>query len=221
MLGDSNLSSKNYYGGRVRDLKIKQDKFWGNTNNDPADAGDNSENQVSIANNRIYFYSEVTRPDCLNLNRNIQTLSDAMVNTSHSYGVSIPPIKLHINSYGGSVFAGLSSVDYIASSKAPIHSIVEGCAASAATIMSVVAEKRYMRKNAYMLIHQLSSGMWGKYEELKDDMENNERLMETIRDIYAHHTKIPKKKLNEILKHDLWFDSDTCLEYGLVDEILS
>ncbi len=72
-----------------------------------------------------------------------------------------------------------------------------------------------------MLIHQLSSGMWGKYEELKDDMENNERLMETIRDIYTRHTKIPKKKLNEILKHDLWFDSDTCLEYGLVDEIIS
>jgi len=205
----------------VRDLKIKQDKFWGNTDNDPNDAGDNSENQVSMANNRIYFYSEVTRPDCLHLNKNIQTLSDAMVNTSHSYGVSIPPIKLHINSYGGSVFAGLSSVDYIASSRAPIHSIVEGCAASAATIMSVVAEKRYIRKNAYMLIHQLSSGMWGKYEELKDDMENNERLMETIRDIYANHTKIPKKKLNEILKHDLWFDSDTCLEYGLVDEIIS
>jgi len=28
------------------------------------------------------------------------------------------------------------------------------------------------------------------------------------------------KKLNEILKHDLWFDSKTCLEYGLVDEIV-
>ena len=24
-----------------------------------------------------------------------------------------------------------------------------------------------------MLIHQLSSGMWGKYEEMKDAMENN------------------------------------------------
>ena len=141
MLGDSDISSKNHYGGRVRDLKIKQDKFWGNTDNDPNDAGDNSENQVSMANNRIYFYSEVTRPDCLHLNKNIQTLSDAMVNTSHSYGVSIPPIKLHINPYGGSVFAGLSSVDYIASYSAPIHSIVAGCAASAATIMRVVAAR--------------------------------------------------------------------------------
>jgi len=27
-------------------------------------------------------------------------------------------------------------------------------------------------------------------------------------------------KLDEILKHDLWFDADRCKEYGLVDEII-
>ena len=200
---------------------IKQDRYWGNTTDTPmSDGNDNNENQVHTSNNRVYFYSEVTRPDCLALNKNLQTLSDSMANTANNYGIPSPPIRLHINSYGGSVFAGLSSVDYIASSKVPIHTIVEGCAASAATIMSVVAEKRYMRKNAFMLIHQLSSGMWGKFEELKDDMKNCEILMDTIKEIYVEHTTIPKKKLNDILKHDLWFDADTCLEYGLVDELI-
>ena len=28
------------------------------------------------------------------------------------------------------------------------------------------------------------------------------------------------KKLDEILKHDLMWDAKTCLEYGLVDEIV-
>jgi len=71
-----------------------------------------------------------------------------------------------------------------------------------------------------MLIHQLSSGIYGKYTELEDDMENNKHLMNTIKDIYKAYTNLPMKKLNEILKHDLWFDSKTCLEYGLVDEIV-
>ena len=44
--------------------------------------------------------------------------------------------------------------------------------------------------------------------------------MRIIKDIYDEHTKIPKKKLKEILKHDLWFDAETCLEYGLIDEII-
>ena len=71
-----------------------------------------------------------------------------------------------------------------------------------------------------MLIHQLSSGMWGKYEDMKEDLENCDLLMKTIKTIYEEHTKIPKKQLEEILKHDLWWDAKTCLKYGLVDEII-
>ena len=37
--------------------------------------------------------------------------------------------------------------------------------------------------------------------------------------IFRQGTKIPKRKLNQILKHDLWFDAKKCLEYGLVDDI--
>jgi ATP-dependent protease ClpP protease subunit len=55
--------------------------------------------------------------------------------------------------------------------------------------------------------------------ELEDDMENNKHLMQTIKTIYKEYTKVPMKKLDEILKHDLWFDCNTCLELGLVDEI--
>jgi ATP-dependent Clp protease protease subunit len=112
-------------------------------------------------------------------------------------------IYLHINSYGGSVFAGFSSVDYIMNSTVPVVSVIEGCAASAATIMSVVASHRQINKHAYMLIHQLSSGMWGKYQEQKDAMENNDRLMKMIIEIYEEHTKIPKKELNKLLKHEI------------------
>ena len=86
--------------------------------------------------------------------------------------------------------------------------------------MSVVGKRRLMHKHAYMLIHQLSSGMWGKYEDLKDDMENCDSFMKTIKDIYEEHTNIPKKELAKVLKHDLWWDAETCLKYGLIDEII-
>jgi ATP-dependent protease ClpP protease subunit len=71
-----------------------------------------------------------------------------------------------------------------------------------------------------MLIHQLSSGTYGKYNELEDDMENNKHLMATIKEIYKEYTRVPMKKLDEILKHDLWFDSQTSLKLGLVDDIV-
>ena len=101
-----------------------------------------------------------------------------------------------------------------------MHSYIEGAAASAATIISVACKKRFIGKYSKMLIHQLSAGTYGKFTELEDDMENNKHLMDTIKDIYKAYTNLPMKKLNEILKHDLWFDSKTCLDYGLVDEIV-
>ena len=180
-----------------------------------------SKNRIESINNDIYFYAEVRRQNNLTLNKKLDSLGIKYFNYSNSLGMAeVAPINLYINSYGGSVFAGFSSVDHIINCKVPVHSIVDGCAASAATIMSVVADHRMMQKHLFMLIHQLSAGSWGKFEDLKDDMTNNELLMKTIKEIYEQYTKIPRKQLNEILKRDLWWDAKTCLEYGLVDEII-
>jgi ATP-dependent protease ClpP protease subunit len=44
--------------------------------------------------------------------------------------------------------------------------------------------------------------------------------METIKQIYRERSKMTEDQINELLKHDLWLDSKTALEYGLVDEIV-
>ena len=187
----------------------------------PQAAATDKNNVVETTNNRVYYYSEVSRPKILVLNKSLKNLNDNLINQAQLLTLDEPAqIYLHINSFGGSVFAGLSAVDYIQSADVPVTTIVEGCAASAATLMSCVGSHRQMRRSAFMLIHQISSGLWGKYEELKDDMENCDLFMRIIKDIYDEHTKIPKKKLKEILKRDLWFDAETCLEYGLIDEII-
>jgi ATP-dependent Clp protease protease subunit len=204
-----------------------KDVYWQSSIEEPElrggeqpQAGSDENNVVSVQDNKIYFYAEVSRPKILTLNKSIVRVANSIKNRSQVLQSEDVPIELHISSYGGSVFSGFSAVDYIVNSKVPVHSYIDGCAASAATIMSVVAERRYIHKHSFMLIHQLSSGMWGNYEALKDSMENCDSLMETIRDIYVKNTKIPKKQLNDILKRDLWFDAETCLKYGLVDEII-
>ena len=182
----------------------------------------NDDSSVMCEQNRIYFYSEVERTKSLKLNKFIRNLDLDLVNRTNVLNTDeIPPMYLHIQSYGGCVFSGFSSIDYIKGTKAPICSIVEGCAASAATLMSVVADKRFITEHAFMLIHQLSGGVWGTYEDIVDNKKNCARLMKMIKNIYLEHTKIPKSRLNGILKHDLWLDAKQCLEYGLVDEIIT
>lgn len=71
-----------------------------------------------------------------------------------------------------------------------------------------------------MLIHQLSTGMWGKYRELKDESKNIEEIMRIIKELYSEYTKVDPKKLDEILDHDIFWNPEKCLEEGLVDEII-
>ena len=87
--------------------------------------------------------------------------------------------------------------------------------------MSMCGSKRFMYKNAYMLIHQISSVIiQGKFEEFKDEMENQEKLMSQIKSIYLEKSKMSEQQIEDLLKHDLWLPAETCLEYGLVDEIV-
>tara|TARA_Y100001934_G_C12205231_1_gene703249 strand:+ start:399 stop:1049 length:651 start_codon:yes stop_codon:yes gene_type:complete len=172
--------------------------------------------------NIIYFYSSVTQKENFKLNKEISYLDRQMQMVATKLGMQVPPpIHLKISSYGGSVFAAFGSIDYIMKSKTPVYTYIDGCAASAGTIMSVCGDQRFIGENSYMLVHQLSSTHWGKFEELKDDMINSENLMKRIKEIYNEKTKIPKTKMDEILKHDLWWDAKTCLRYGLVDEIIT
>ena len=181
--------------------------------------GGSSPSAVDSHDNCIMFYGEVNGDNAKVLNKALRTMDKDLQVVKVKYGVEVP-IKLYINSYGGSIFAGFSTVDTIKSLGTPVHTFIDGSAASAATLISVVADKRFIHQNSFMLIHQLSSVMWGKYEEFKDEMENLDLLMSRIKEIYKEHCSIPKKELDEILKHDLWLDSAKCVKWGLVDEIV-
>jgi ATP-dependent protease ClpP protease subunit len=180
------------------------------------------QSSIKVLDNSINFYSDIATVTCAELNRILRELDIRMQHakiTLHDPTYE-PTIHLRINSYGGEIFAGLSTVDVIRSLKTKVYTYVEGSAASAATLISIAGAKRFIGKNSFMLIHQLSSICAGTFERLEDEQENNRRLMTLIKALYKEYTKIPMKELDAILKKDLWFDAQTCLKYGLVDGII-
>ena len=175
---------------------------------------------ISVHENKIYFYSGVNRNSVVELNKKIGEIESRSLTLAHSLDIDPPPIKIYINSGGGSITAGISSMDTILRGKVPIYTYIDGFCASAATFLSVVGVKRYMSRNSYMLIHQLSTNFWGKYSEFEDEKQNLDLMMKTIKRVYKEYTKVPMGKLDEILKHDLLWDAEKCLKYGLIDEII-
>jgi len=189
-----------------------------NNDDNDSDEEDDRLRKITRENNHIYFHAEVDRGSVFELIELLRKCELDNIINAHKLCIDEIPIYLHINSLGGVVFDAMTAIDAMQSCKVPVHTIIEGSTASAGTLISVFGKKRYMRPNAYMLIHQLSAGAWGKMAELEDDFENNKILMDKIMNIYKEHADIPKKQLGEILKHDLWWNFDTCKKYGLIDE---
>jgi ATP-dependent protease ClpP protease subunit len=181
-----------------------------------------TQGSIRHVDNTIFFYSDVSIVPCSDLNRMLREIDARLTLASGIMKAEsfTPTIHLRVNSYGGDIFAGLSTVDTIRSLNSKVYTYVEGACASAATLITACGNKRFIGKNSFMLVHQLSSISAGTFEQLEDNHENNKRLMSLIKSIYKQYTKIPMKELDGILKHDLWMDSTQCKQYGLVDEII-
>ena len=133
-----------------------------------------------------------------------------------------PELYIHITTYGGDLGSCLMCYDTLKSKSYKIITIAEGYVASAGTIISLGGQKRQIQKSATMLIHQLSTGMVGKFEELHEEYLNSKDMMKRLINIY--HTefngKMTKKQIEEALKHDFWWNAQTCVKNGLCDEII-
>lgn len=181
-----------------------------------------AQGSIKVLDNSINFYADIASITCAELNRLLRELDVRMQHAKITMNDPQfdPTIHLRINSYGGEIFAGLSTVDVIRSLRTKVYTYVEGAAASAATLISIAGKKRFIGKNSFMLLHQLSSVCAGTFERLEDEHENNKRIMNSMKSLYKEYTKIPMKELDQILKRDIWFDANTCLKYGIVDAII-
>jgi len=189
-----------------------------------AAAGDGEKTlTVEKVDNHVYFYAHVDSDRCLDLLRSVRELDSELRAEQISRGLEdapMTPIWLHIHSYGGDLFSGFSTADQLKLIKSPIYAVVEGVCASAATLIALVCDRRYILPNSFMLIHQLSTIMWGTHEEFKDEMHLQTKAMERLVRFYATHSNLDADAVRDLLRRDYWLDAETAIEQGFVDEIL-
>jgi ATP-dependent protease ClpP protease subunit len=188
-------------------------------NTTPTETTETSEEEISYniitKGNEIYFYEDIEKEQILQLISNIKDLSYTLRLESIKYGFQ-PVIHLHLYSNGGDAFMGLSAYDFIRNSEIPIYTYIDGMIASAATFIYLAGHMRYMTENGTILIHQISTNFWGKFEDLKDECQNTTELMKIVKRIYSNHTNMKKKHLEQLLKRELLLPYSECVKYGIV-----
>ena len=181
---------------------------------------DYTDKVIKSDGNKIWFYDNIRDYSALKLIQELKHIEINSLTHAITFGTDPYPIYLHIHSPGGSVTSSFNVASTIETLRVPVYTVVDGFAASGGTVISMSGKKRFIRKTSYMLIHQLSGWMGGTYEDMKDSMKNSDLMMKTIINFYKDKSNLSEKDLKKILKHDLYFDTETCLKYGLVDEIL-
>lgn len=132
------------------------------------------------------------------------------------------PIKIYINSYGGSVYDMWSLIDIILNAKSPIYTYCTGYAMSAAFQIFLAGRKRFSTKHSTFMYHQMSCWRQGKYQDLVEDREQMDYLQKTIEEYVIDRTNLTKSDLDDIRerKRDFFINPQDALKWGIVDEIL-
>ena len=180
---------------------------------------DEEEEEVEVCKvigNEMYFVGDISPENNLEFLEKFKRLESTLLKMAADLHGYTPEIRIHICSDGGDLFSGFSLMNHIEKSRVRVVTIADGSCCSAATFFLLGGQERRISRNAFILIHQLSTGHYGKYEEMKDELRTCDKLMEQIRNVYTAKTNIPEKKLNKLLKHDIYLEAAKALKYQVV-----
>ena len=160
----------------------------------------------------VNLYGDIERDSCRVLTSELLRLDPIAKANNH-------PICLHIQSMGGELMPVFYVLDVIDSLDSPVWTFIDGFAASAATMLTVYGEKRFMTKRSEMLVHELRTTSQGSYTSIMTDVRHTQRLMQRMNDVYVERTNMDASGLARLMRDDVWLSAEESLLLGLVDQV--
>ena len=129
------------------------------------------------------------------------------------------PIKIYIDSNGGSLVDTFTMIDSISMSKTPVYTICTGSAYSGGFFTFIAGHKRFAYPLSSFLYHEGSTGNAGDAGKFSNFAAFYEKVLKQLKDITIKYTKITEEEYEKHIKDDWWFTADEALKYGICDEI--
>ena len=136
-------------------------------------------------------------------------------------------ITVRINSTGGSVTEGLTIYNYLRAKSAagvPVTVIIDGMAASIASVIAQAGDKVIMNKAAFFHLHRPWCLACGNAPELRGAASDLDTVGNTIAAVYADRSGKSLEEIHALLKGEegkdgTMLNSASALVHGLIDEI--
>lgn len=169
-----------------------------------------------VSENNVFINDEITNSTCAYMLADMYHL------------IADPAIRemnIYINSPGGDIstlVSILSCLELAKATKLTVRTIVTGLAASSASMIAIVGDKRYMGEYAKHFIHfgSVFNGITKESEIEKANIYNKSH-MKLVKELYLRYTKLTKEKLDKLMEDEYgYIDAKTCKKLGLVDELV-
>lgn len=139
-------------------------------------------------------------------------------------------IDLHVNSNGGSVKDGIAMYNGIKNHPSYFRGVVDGFAASAASVVILACDVVEMEKASRMMIHDAGiGGMYieGNAAQFRDAVKEVEAMADLLDDlsnmiaqIYVDKAGGTVDEWRSLMSVDTWFSAEQAVEKGLADGLV-
>lgn len=130
------------------------------------------------------------------------------------------PIKIYIDSIGGSLTDSFTIIDAIEMSVTPVHTIITGRAYSGGFFVAIAGHKRIAYKHASFMYHEGSVSTGGDAGKFRNFADFYQKQLGQLKEITLKYSNMTEEYYKEHQRDDLWLSADEAKELGLVDIIV-
>ncbi len=134
------------------------------------------------------------------------------------------PITVRFLTPGGNPIAGLALFDYIRLLQGgglKVDTVAIGMAASMGAVLLQAGSKRYVTPSTWVMIHEISGEVEGKYSEIIDITKWQKKIQDQLLNILAERSKLSKRQIMNKWsgQKDWWMTAQEAVDLGFVDAI--
>jgi ATP-dependent protease ClpP protease subunit len=129
------------------------------------------------------------------------------------------PLECHVNSGGGEVHDGIAIGNALRSHKGPVTMVVDGIAASIASVIVQAGQDRVMQPGSMLMVHDASTLTWGDQAEMLKTAEVLGKNSDNIAQIYADRAGGTPAQWRNTMKQETWYTADEAVAAGLADRV--
>ena len=163
-----------------------------------------------LSERELFLYDKVYNKSCEKLMKELIALDKK----------EVKPIKLHINSGGGTVSDGFGLINTMRTIKSDVITIAQSQVCSMATMIYIAGNKRWAYDNSVFMFHDMASGIIDYSAKIEDRANFLKKNWQLLLKHMKKYTKLTNDQIIQSRHGELWIVGKEAKKMGIVDRFL-